>query len=292
MFGLNKNQKCKSGYSRKNNKCVRQNKKRVEAESCKLDGKTCYKKGDKSLKPIIARAGGKSQVAKKIINKAPPHDTYVEPFVGGGAVYLKKPLAQKSVINDKDKDVITSYKAFKNGRGFKKCNMTPSKKKFDKIKKKNSKTACDVAYLNKLSFGSNMTSYADKKFTGKRNSETGITYQNTHQEEYKEKLKQTTIMNQDFAKVMKQYDSKQTFHYLDPPYDGTQNVYKEGTSLQPEEVCKVAKRMRGKVMISYNDSHRVRKACKGLKFQKINTRFTLGADSNNTGSKEVLITNY
>jgi len=73
-----------------------------------------------------------------------------------------------------------------------------------------------------------MTSYADKKFTGKRNSETGITYQNTHQEEYKEKLKQTTIMNQDFAKVMKQYDSKQTFHYLDPPYDGTQNVYKEG----------------------------------------------------------------
>lgn len=120
----------------------------------------------------------------------------------------------------------------------------------------------------------------------------GIKYQQAHKDDYKEKLKNTTILNKDFESVMKKYDSKDTFHYLDPPYVGTEKVYKENKNISPERVCNVAKKMKGDVMISYNSHPQVRKACKGLKISKIDTRYTLSADSNNKKSNELLITNY
>jgi len=309
MFWNSKPQRCKTGFHRKNNKCIRNtSKKPINSQqspnSCSVDGKSFCKQGDKPLKPPIARAGGKSQIAKKIIDKSPPHKVYVEPFVGGGAVFLKKPLAEKNVINDKDKDVVTAFKSFKEGSGFSKCDMRGSKEKYDKIKNKSNKSACDVAYLNKWSFGSNINgkryvldgnqSKKLKQYGNRfrpKDKDFGIKYQKAHLEDYKKKLQNTKITNQDFNKVMQQNDSKETFHYLDPPYVGTEKIYKENDSVSPEKVCSVAKRMKGKVMISYNDHPLVRKSCKGMNFHKINTKYRLSSSSEKIG-KEVLIKNY
>lgn len=278
---------------------------KMDYNSCKLDGLSFCKHSDKPLKPIIARAGGKSQLAEKIISKMKPHRIYDEPFLGGGSVFLKKPLAQKNYINDKDKDVIVVFKAFKDKVGFQKCDMTPSKRRFDKIKHKSRKSPCDVAYLNKLSFGSNGTTFAlgsnmHKKLKDKSykkrwghiigNKKVGISYQKAHKDDYKEKLKNATITSQDFRKVMKKADSSRTTHFLDPPYYGQDSMYKE-KGVTPKEVCDTAKHMKGQVIITYNDHKEVRKACKGLKMHKISSRYTLGADSNNKKSKELLITN-
>lgn len=272
----------------------------IKPKVCKLDGKSFCKQGDKPLKPMISRPGGKTQLVPTIVKKAPDHKTYVEPFVGGGAVYLKKPLAEKNIINDKDKEVIKVFKSFKNGRGFDSCDNRPSKEKFNRIKSKSNKSACDVAYLNKLSFGGKNMNYAMSKTRGSEaqkkrfpNKKTlGISYQQDHIEDYKEKLKNTTILNQDFETVMKKYDTKDTFFYLDPPYVGTEKVYKESKNISPERVCSVAKKMKGDVMISYNENKQVRKACKGLKFRKVTTQYSLNADSNNKQGNELLITNY
>jgi DNA adenine methylase len=257
---------------------------------CKVDGKYCFKGNDKPLRPIIARAGGKSQLAPRIIKEMKPHKIYDEPFLGGGAVFLKKPKAEKSYINDKDKDVIAVVKTFKNKVGFERCNMTPSKNRFNKIKNKSKKSACDVAYLNKLSFGAGGTNYRGEKKYHKKSKTVGIKYQNAHTEDYKEKLKDTTITSQDFKKVMKKSDSTKTTHFLDPPYFGSDKMYKE-RGVTPKEVCDTAKKMKGQVIITYNDHKEVRKACKGLKIKKISSRYTLGAKSNNKQSKELLITN-
>lgn len=37
-----------------------------------------------------------------IIALMPPHDVYIEPFFGSGAIFHRKPLAAKSIINDLD----------------------------------------------------------------------------------------------------------------------------------------------------------------------------------------------
>lgn len=55
--------------------------------------------------------GGKggSGVYQTIINEIPLHDIYIEPFLGGGSILLKKRPAQKSFGIDKDKDAIINF---------------------------------------------------------------------------------------------------------------------------------------------------------------------------------------
>ncbi|MBE9561495.1 MAG: Dam family site-specific DNA-(adenine-N6)-methyltransferase, partial [Proteobacteria bacterium] len=77
---------------------------------------------DKQIKPFIKWAGGKSQLLSSIENVMPEsikksEFTYIEPFIGGGAVLfwvLKNYSNIKSaVINDVNTDLTNSYKTIK-----------------------------------------------------------------------------------------------------------------------------------------------------------------------------------
>lgn len=52
--------------------------------------------------------GGKNGagVYQTIINQLPPHDTYIEPFLGSGAVLRMKKPARASIAIDADADVV------------------------------------------------------------------------------------------------------------------------------------------------------------------------------------------
>lgn len=75
---------------------------------------------DRIAKPFLKWAGGKTQLINDI-EKALPKDisnnkfTYIEPFVGSGAVLFwmlnNFPNLQKAVINDINQDLINTYKA-------------------------------------------------------------------------------------------------------------------------------------------------------------------------------------
>jgi len=49
--------KCQNGFHRSGNKCLKNKKVNVQKESCPIDGKHECSVNDKSLRPIIARAG-------------------------------------------------------------------------------------------------------------------------------------------------------------------------------------------------------------------------------------------
>lgn len=75
-------------------------------------------------KPFIKWVGGKSQLINSIAETLPVHFqsssdlTYIEPFVGGGAVLFwllqSYPNIKKAVINDINPDLTTAYKTIKN----------------------------------------------------------------------------------------------------------------------------------------------------------------------------------
>jgi DNA adenine methylase len=77
---------------------------------------------EKSAKPFLKWAGGKSQLIFEI-KKNLPHKiidekfTYVEPFVGSGAILFWMlndfPQLEKAVINDINRDLINTYKTIK-----------------------------------------------------------------------------------------------------------------------------------------------------------------------------------
>ena len=55
-----------------------------------------------------AKGGG--GVAERIISLFPPHTTYVEACVGGGAVFRRKPPAMRSVLIDNDPKVVEAWR--------------------------------------------------------------------------------------------------------------------------------------------------------------------------------------
>ena len=71
-----------------------------------------------SVKPFIKWVGGKGQLISTIANELPAHlfkntqTTYVEPFVGGGAMLfwiLKNTKIEKAIINDINSDLTKAY---------------------------------------------------------------------------------------------------------------------------------------------------------------------------------------
>lgn len=66
-----------------------------------------------SLEPMVKWSGGKKDEIKKFIHYIPKsYDIYLEPFIGGGAVYFHiYPL--KAVINDVHKELIDFYQSIK-----------------------------------------------------------------------------------------------------------------------------------------------------------------------------------
>ena len=60
--------------------------------------------------------GGKSGygVYQKIINQIPPHEIYIEPFLGDGGIMRNKRLAVRNIGIDLDIDVIKVWQSKKN----------------------------------------------------------------------------------------------------------------------------------------------------------------------------------
>lgn len=61
------------------------------------------------MKPILKWAGGKQQLLTQLAPSIPSSYLYVEPFVGGGAVWLHV-HPQRAIINDSNQELINVYK--------------------------------------------------------------------------------------------------------------------------------------------------------------------------------------
>src|SRR5437660_12579178 len=54
--------------------------------------------------------GGKSRVAKRVIEIFPEHTTYVEAFAGGAQVFFRKEPSAVEVLNDLDGEIVNFYR--------------------------------------------------------------------------------------------------------------------------------------------------------------------------------------
>jgi len=63
-----------------------------------------------TIKPPFGRQGNKTPILQKIIKEIPQHKTFVELFAGSAVLYFNIKNAERSVINDLDKDVYNRLK--------------------------------------------------------------------------------------------------------------------------------------------------------------------------------------
>ena len=61
------------------------------------------------MKPFFCRQGSKRKYSDALESLFPKHHTYVEPFLGGGAVFWEKQPSAVEIINDLDDGLITDY---------------------------------------------------------------------------------------------------------------------------------------------------------------------------------------
>ena len=75
------------------------------------------------LSPFLKWVGGKTQIIDTVLSKIPNNiNTYYEPFIGGGSVFLallsdvihKKRIIKKMILSDKNKFLINTYNIIKN----------------------------------------------------------------------------------------------------------------------------------------------------------------------------------
>lgn len=65
------------------------------------------------MKSPISYPGGKAMLADWIVRLLPEHDSYVEPFFGGGSVLLAKPRSRAELVNDLDGSVVAFWRVLR-----------------------------------------------------------------------------------------------------------------------------------------------------------------------------------
>jgi len=249
---------------------------------------------DIPLPPIISRIGGKTRMVKTLLVMIPPHDTYVELFCGGASLFFKKLLSKNNVINDIDTDIINIYKDIRDIKNIDDLIIHSdeiNKQLFNTLKNKTTfrnkkERLFRNLLLSKLSFCNMRNSFGGDKIKVPKFIKLKEYYNN-----YRYKLLNTTILNDDFVNVINTYDNKNTFFFLDPPYSELKKSWGyNNLSITADELFKILSKIKGKFLMTYDyNLNNINLFKTKFNVYEIETRYSLNIKCK---TKEIIITNY
>ena len=208
--------------------------------------------------------GGKFYIVDEILKYMPKHYCYVEPFFGSGQVFFKKPKAMVEVINDIDLNIYSFFKVLANESLFnefiKKVYLLYAHRKIfeeqKQVMKEDSIIDKAVVFFYRVHLGFNAKVYCNSYATGtERNKAMSLNAAKRRLFFAHERLRDVFVECKDWKEIVKQYDSANTFIYLDPPYiqdtRKTFNDYKyELSNEQHQELVDILLSLKSKVMLS------------------------------------------
>ena len=258
----------------------------------------------KPLKSPLGYLGGKSRLAKRIVEKIPPHTCYVEPFCGGAWVYFTKPPSRVEVLNDMDGELVRFWSVIRHHLPeFLRCLdfSLVSREQFEMERKQEPSLLTDVQRAvryyrqQRMGYGGKTT----KRTFGTsimRPSSLNLTKVEENLSITHRRLARTTIEHLDACDCILRYDSPQTFFYIDPPYwnaDFYAVSFKEDDF---KRLCDTLRKIEGKFILSLNDTPEIREIFAEFNIDSIETKYSLGnskvaKQTRGTDRKEVLIHN-
>lgn len=223
----------------------------------------------KKGKSILRYPGGKLKAIKFIqpFWEQIEHDEYREPFVGGGSVFISKPLTKYNWINDINKELFALYKSLANKN-------TREKLISELLSLKITKELYDELFYSKPedNFGKAKRYYVLNRcsFSGitKWNSFIGDVRYNIERAQHLmrdigKKLGKTKITNDDFEKVItaKPMGSGKVFMFLDPPYAESRQEAAYEHSFTKEDHIRLSillKKTKHKFLLTYDNCEFIR----------------------------------
>lgn len=183
-------------------------------------------------RPILRWHGGKWLLAPWIINHFGKHRIYVEPFGGAWSVGFRKPRAEAEVWNDLDAELVNLFRVLRDGgaaaRLLDGLRLTPfAREEFNAAYRPTKNRVERARRLIVRSFMGHGSDGASGQYrTGFRansnrsGSTPAVDWTNLPDslEVAVQRLMGVVIENRPAIEVMRQHDSAQTLHYVDPPY--------------------------------------------------------------------------
>jgi len=222
--------------------------------------------------PLLRYHGGKWKIAPWVIQHFPPHAVYVEPFGGAAGVLLRKPISRAEVYNDLDSEIVNLFRVVRDPNMAKdlarRCALTPYAREELDCSNEPADTAIEQArrtlFRAWASFGSAGATrgYSGfRTFTKPNKTYTPVAHSWARVASYisqiTERFRRVVIENRPAIDVMKQHDSQETLHYVDPPYlpetrtfDGGRYYRHEMDADQHSELLETLNELRGMVVLS------------------------------------------
>jgi DNA adenine methylase len=254
------------------------------------------------MKGVIPYFGGKSRLAKTIINKIPEHTCYVEVFAGGASVFFAKPPSPAEVINDLDKDLVTLYRTVKHhpeelSRQFKFSLV--SRAEFEREKEVNPETLTDIQraarylYLQKSAFGGHITGQTFGMSTTGKPRLNLLSLENTIEDAWK-RLVHVVIECKDFRDLIPRYDRAHSFFFLDPPYWQIPGFKFDFAEQYFYDLRDVLAAIKGKFLMTINDTPEIREIFSPFSIEETTLKYSCCATSEGRAKTrtELLISNY
>jgi len=256
-------------------------------------------------KSVLCYFGGKTRIRKQIIEKFPPHECYIEPFVGGGLIFFFKKPSKFEIINDKDDNLICLYEVMKTAP-LEFVSMLQyelySRRKFERYKGElyesdieltKMEKALRIFYLLKSSYGGILRNASFKIMTSVKPT---LIAKDIKEIMIKasERLRTTIIESLDFRELVMRYDRDYSFFYLDPPYHckGGKSYINTFSDKDFIDLSNILRNIKGKFLLSLNDDQFIRELFGNFNIEKIPIVYSVNRGNKGKRVTELLISNY
>lgn len=254
------------------------------------------------MNKLFAYPGGKTPIRNLIVSLFPAHNsytTYVDVFGGSAIILLTKEKSVGEIFNDKNEELVNFFRFVKHrpaelaerakhwihSRTLWNEIRFAEKKPFDEVERA-------FMFWTRIqdSFGARGMNFAMT-----RDGVKSVSNSRRFLDEVAERLRNATIECSSFDKCLQQYDSPETFFYLDPPYPNTTGGSSNYDNLSSDEwknFRAMLGKIKGKFLLSCNDDPEVIKMFSGFNIKFIDVRVTLAKNNNNAKRREILVSNY
>lgn len=270
-------------------------------------------------RPFLKWAGGKRQLLPKLLPLVPPnYNRYVEPFLGGGALFFEL-MPKNAILNDINQALINTYlwtkfqpkkiedifelwgvKLYQEG---KKC-FTEAVEYFNSFLIQDriihAEAAALFIFLNKTSFNGIYRLNSKGLYNVPWNNVRNVSFDFANYRQASQALATATLSAQDYSFIYK--DAREgDFIFIDSPYvpitSTTFEAYtKEGfhgfSHLNLAMTLRQLTKRGVKIIATNYDSSYMRKLYEGFRIEVVDVRRTINSDGSNRRAKEVIIRNF
>jgi DNA adenine methylase len=258
------------------------------------------------IKSPLRYPGGKSRIAKNIVQNFPEFAEYREPFLGGGSVFIeaKQRFSNKKFwINDAYFELFKFWEqaqidveTLQNQIIELKNNFADGKELYKHLKSNNLDTATAFFIFNRITFSGTALSggYSESAFRGR------FTLSSIERLKPLQKLLENVkITNLDYENLLNA-NGENVFLYLDPPYYSAQKsmLYGKKGNLHKnfdyERFAETVKSCKHKWLITLDDCEYIRELFKFAEIAPLKFSYgmrNVNKKSNQTGN-ELIIKNY